>query len=77
MRSCQNLGGAANGLNKTITEVEYIINPKLIKKFEAEKKAIMKKNKCGGKGLNIILAWHGTKSANVQNIIENSRKYRI
>eukprot|EP01083_Nonionella_stella_P202381 739385_1 len=40
MRSCQNMGASNNGLNKTITEVEYIINPKLIKKFEAKKKKI-------------------------------------
>ena len=72
MRSCQNLGGAANGLNKTITEVEYIINPKLIKKFEAKKKVLMKQNKCGERGLNIILAWHGTKSGNVKSITDNN-----
>eukprot|EP01084_Bolivina_argentea_P286665 491785_1 len=41
MRSCTNLGLSTNGLNNTIKEVEYIINPKLIKKFEAKKKKLM------------------------------------
>ena len=31
VRSCQNMKGSANGLSKTITEVEYIINPKVAK----------------------------------------------
>eukprot|EP00483_Globobulimina_turgida_P009315 UN09334 len=72
MRSCSNMGGAANGLNKTITEVEYIINPKLIKNFETKKKKLMKKNKCDESKLNIILAWHGTKQSNVKNIVKNN-----
>jgi len=72
MRSCQNMGGGADGLNKTITEVQYVINPPLIKKFQAKKKQLMAKHKCKENGLNIILAWHGTAAANVQNIVTNN-----
>eukprot|EP00484_Ammonia_sp_Unknown_P000402 CAMPEP_0197022686 /NCGR_PEP_ID=MMETSP1384-20130603/3501_1 /TAXON_ID=29189 /ORGANISM="Ammonia sp." /LENGTH=663 /DNA_ID=CAMNT_0042450771 /DNA_START=8 /DNA_END=1996 /DNA_ORIENTATION=+ len=72
MRSCQNLGGAANGLNRTITEVEYIINPTLMKKFNAKKKKLMAKNKCDESKLNIILAWHGTPNTNIDGIVKSN-----
>eukprot|EP00483_Globobulimina_turgida_P011693 UN11715 len=71
-RSCDKFGKEMNGLNKTITEVEYIINPKLIKKFDAKKKKIMVKNACKESDLNIILAWHGTAQSNLETIVKNN-----
>eukprot|EP00483_Globobulimina_turgida_P002121 UN02123 len=52
-------------INKTIQQVEYIINPKLICAFEAKKKILMNK-------LNIVLAWHGTAKDNVESIVLNN-----
>eukprot|EP01084_Bolivina_argentea_P286661 491780_1 len=71
-RSCDKWGKEANGLNKTINEVEFVINPKLIKKFEAKKKQMMTKNVCKESDLNVILAWHGTNTGNIENIVKNN-----
>eukprot|EP01083_Nonionella_stella_P075977 206801_1 len=55
MRSCTHGGVSSHGMQSTLKEVIYVINPKLIKQFQAKKKAM--KRRLGGSGVNTILAW--------------------
>eukprot|EP01083_Nonionella_stella_P260567 888275_1 len=60
-------------LNQTIREVEYVINPRLINKFEKKKSALMEKYKFNDESeLKIVLAWHGTKPQHIGSIVENN-----
>jgi len=62
-----------DGLNRTINEVEYVINPSLITRFERKKQALMDKYEYTDESqLNIVLAWHGTKRKNIDSIVENN-----
>eukprot|EP01083_Nonionella_stella_P129194 391865_1 len=73
MRSCTHGGVSSHGMQSTLKEVIYVINPKLIKQFQAKKKAM--KRRLGGSGVNTILAWHGTPSSNTNDIV--TKNFRL
>eukprot|EP00483_Globobulimina_turgida_P011213 UN11234 len=70
MRSCNRGVVASNGMQQTLKEVVYVINPGLIRKFQAKKSKM--KSRLGTGGANTILAWHGTPAANIDSIVENN-----
>lgn len=71
-------GGCHGGANfrganfkKTIREVEYVINPKIIDAYN-KKKAEMAKRLGGADNLKIMLAWHGTpRPETMKSITDN------
>merc|ERR1711971_1281753 len=73
MRSCHrgvSAGAGSMTMRATLREVEYVINPTLIRAFQRKKAAL--RRRLGAKGVNTILAWHGTPSTNVAQIVENN-----
>ena len=59
--------------NATIREVEYVINPSLIRRFEAKKQSLMSRHGFDDeRKLNIVLAWHGTPRANIDGMVHNN-----
>ena len=63
-----------SGRKKTITSVDYYINPRRISKFR-KKKEELKKKYGKGKESKYILAFHGTKPDNVDQIM--SQNFRL
>jgi hypothetical protein len=61
------LGAAVSGL--TVTQVDYVVNPRLVRAFESKQEALSKQN---GRTEHPLLAFHGTKVSNIEKIIETN-----
>ena len=70
MRSSARYDATSSGMQKTLREVIYVINPELIRKFQRKKEKM--RSRLGMSGVNCILAWHGTPSTNIDSIVENN-----
>lgn len=70
MRSSARSSMTSSGMQRTLKEVVYVINPELIRKFQRKKEEM--KSRLGSGGVNCILAWHGTPKSNIDNIVENN-----